>query len=249
MKIYIESEACLVKRCNAARGSPSAPPSFGAGPTVLTAARASPFRGFSNSTYTKSPKSHTNGHIAGSERLNSKSSSYSPRRSSSPQPRPAEERHITQIRGTPLLTTNLVKATVGKEAPGKGCSRGRRHDRRGRQRRWRGRRRARPTSRRPWRRPPASRGPRRLQPGGNGWSQCYVAARREDEGAGGGGEGKKGKCSWLPLTRPRISVVRARSGGQPGLSTTVVRGILSSASLRLAGGVEKRVGEQGLVFF
>jgi hypothetical protein len=109
MKIYIESEACLVKRCNAARGSPSAPPSFGAGPTVLTAARASPFRGFSNSTYTKSPKSHTNGHIAGSERLNSKSSSYSPRRSSSPQPRPAEERHITQIRGTPLLTTNLVK--------------------------------------------------------------------------------------------------------------------------------------------
>ena len=72
MKIYIESEACLVKRCNVARGSPSAPPSFGAGPTVLTAARASPFREFSNSTYTKSPKSHTNGHIAGSERLNSK---------------------------------------------------------------------------------------------------------------------------------------------------------------------------------
>ena len=41
-------------------------------------------------------------------------------------------------------------------------------------------------------------GARRLRVGlddcsrrGNGWSQCYVAARREDEGAGGGGEGRR----------------------------------------------------------
>ena len=120
MKIYIESEACLVKRCNVARGSPSAPPSFGAGPTVLTAARASPFRGFSNSTYTKSTKSHTIGHIAGKERLNSKSSGYSPRRSSSPQPRPAEERHITQIRGTPRLSMDLIIKRQSARMPRKG---------------------------------------------------------------------------------------------------------------------------------
>ena len=40
-----------------------------------------------------------------------------------------------------------------------------------------------------------------------------------------------------------MSVVMARSGGQPGLSTTVVRGILSSASLRLAGAVESGRGK------
>lgn len=116
MKIYIESEACLVKRCNAARGSPSAPPSVGTGPTVLTAARASPFRGFSNSTYTKSPKLQTNGQNAISERLNSKSSRFSPHRSSSRQPRPAEEPHITQIRGPALIINESYKASVGKEA-------------------------------------------------------------------------------------------------------------------------------------
>jgi len=69
MKNYIESEACLVKRCRATRGSPSALPSSRAGPTVLTAARASPFRGFSNSTYTKSSKSCTNRDTASNEIL------------------------------------------------------------------------------------------------------------------------------------------------------------------------------------
>lgn len=37
---------------------------------------------------------------------------------------------------------------------------------------------------------------------------------------------EKGCEAAVPLTRPRMSVVRARSGGQPGLSTAVVRGIL-----------------------
>jgi hypothetical protein len=53
-KIYMESKACLVKRCNAMRGSPTMPPSFGGAPTVLTAAKECPLRGFNNSTYTKS---------------------------------------------------------------------------------------------------------------------------------------------------------------------------------------------------
>jgi hypothetical protein len=64
MNNYIESEDCLVKRCNATRGSTSVLPSGGTGPTVLTAAIAFPFSGFSNSTYTKSPKSYTNMGIA-----------------------------------------------------------------------------------------------------------------------------------------------------------------------------------------
>jgi hypothetical protein len=50
----------------------------------------------------------------------------------------------------------------------------------------------------------------------------------QQEGARRGAAGEEGSRSTMavPLTRPRMSVVRARSGGQPGLSTMVVRGIL-----------------------
>ena len=156
-----------MKRCRATRGSPSALPSSRAGPTVLTAARASPFRGFSNSTYRKSSKSYTKRDIASNEISIPQSSSFSPRRSSSQQPRPAEERHQKQIRGTPCLIGESDKASAAKRRE-MGCSRGRPRGRRGRQRRWRGRRQARPMSQRPWRRPPDSCGPRRLRPAGDG---------------------------------------------------------------------------------
>jgi hypothetical protein len=65
------------------------------------------------------------------------------------------------------------------------------------------------------------------------------AARR----GAAGGEGS------VPLTRPRISVVRARNGGQPGLSTAVVRGILRFGWEEWHGsGREREVGGICLVF-
>jgi hypothetical protein len=92
------------------RGSPSAPPSFGAGPTVLTAAKVSPFRGFSNSTYTKS---HDNWQIARGERLNSKEQQLltTPFFLAT-----AKTCSRAAIRVTPLIISKSGKASVGKEA-------------------------------------------------------------------------------------------------------------------------------------
>ena len=125
------------------RGSPSAPPSFGAGPTVLTAAKVSPFRGFSNSTYTKS---HDNWQIARGERLNSKEQQLltTPFFLAT-----AKTCSRAAIRVTPLIISKSGKASVGKEAR-KGMLTGS-VARSAREAATRRRRRVRPTSPRPWR--------------------------------------------------------------------------------------------------
>nr|ACR33969.1 unknown [Zea mays] len=136
----IESEVCLAKRCSAARGSPSAPLSFGADPAVLTAARALPFKGFSSSTTPFLLATAKTGSAARSAR--------------------EAATMAREASGAPHVSTTLAA------------------------------------------------------PAGLAWASTT-------------------------LTRPRMSVVRARSGGQPELSTTVVRGILSSAlaSARRRGGL------------
>jgi hypothetical protein len=68
------------------------------------------------------------------------------------------------------------------------------------------------------------------------------ASQREAARGGAAGEERSRSTVAVPLTRPRMSVVRARSGGQPGLSTAVVRGILRFGKGTGAGGKGGRRG-------